>query len=122
MADYESLRSTRDLDRVFQSGRWSRSGPVSVGTSPRGDERAARVCFVAGRAIGKSVRRNRARRRMREALRIMPVKLRPGADIVLLARPATAEAPFADLSSAIRRCLQALDLVEEASGARDDGR
>jgi len=59
---------------------------------------------------------------MREALRIMPVKLRPGADIVLLARPATAEAPFADLSSAIRRCLQALDLVEEASGARDDGR
>lgn len=119
MSEYATLRRSRDLDRVFQRGRWHRGAHVSVGVFPRDDEGLARVAFTAGRRTGKAVRRNRARRRMREALRTMHLPLTPGADIVLLARQDTARVPFAELRSAIRDALVRLGVASADAPKRD---
>ncbi len=51
--------------------------------------------MVAGRRVGSSVRRNRAKRRLREALVRAP--LRTGRDYVVIADETVAEAPFEDV-------------------------
>ena len=63
-------------------------------------ERAATIGIglTVTRKIGGAVVRNRARRRLREALRLMlPGPARPGADYVVVARPAALTCPFAQL-------------------------
>ena len=119
MAQYEVLRKSRDLDRVFQHGRWRRAGAVSVGVLRGEEDRAARVAFVAGRGIGNAVKRNRARRRLREALRTVSLELAAGADIVLLARGDTGEVAFAQLQAEIRDALLRLHGAIEGAPARD---
>ncbi len=76
--------------------------------------------MVAGRRIGTAVRRNRARRRMREALRGILPEIREGADIVLAARNETAEIDFSALQGAIRNALEAEGLL--ADDRRDSSR
>ena len=66
----------------------------------REPERAATVGIglTVTRKIGNAVVRNRARRRLREALRlVLPGPARPGADYVVVARPAALTLPFAQL-------------------------
>lgn len=46
-----------------------------------------RVGYIAGRSLGKAVKRNRARRLLREALRHLSASIAPGWDIVLIAQP-----------------------------------
>jgi len=58
------------------------------------------VAFVAGRKVGGSVQRNRAKRRMREAS--IGVAFPPGTDVILVASPAVNSAPFVELTTWIR--------------------
>lgn len=66
-----------------------------------------RLGITATRKVGNAVARNRARRRLREAARlVLPRNAAPG-DYVLIGRPATLQRPFAllvsDLFEALRR-------------------
>jgi len=75
----------------------------------RKDETAAiRVGFTATRRIGGAVVRNRAKRRLREAARlVLPALARPGCDYVLIARGGTVRRAWAhildDMKSALIR-------------------
>jgi len=113
MKGIPTLRRQSDLDRVFSEGRWRRMRPVAVGTYHRGDDEPSRFAMVAGRRIGKAVRRNRARRRIREALRGMLSEIAGGADVVLAARQETAEIDFRILQQAIRSALKAESLLDD---------
>ncbi len=118
MAGMETLRRQRDIDRVFHDGRWRRMPAVAVGVHMRGDAEATRVAFVAGRRVGSAVRRNRARRRLREAWRLMADRVRPGADVVLVARDRTADEDFRRLQAQIHEALAAEVLVSGADDRR----
>jgi ribonuclease P protein component len=82
-----------------------------------------RLGITASRKVGNAVARNRARRRLREAARlVLPTNAAPGHDYVLIGRAATLERPFgmlvADMQSALRR-LRALRPKKAASGTTD---
>lgn len=51
-----------------------------------------RVGFVVGRKVGGAVQRNRAKRRLREAVRKVPLK--DGTDYVVVASEAVVHTPF----------------------------
>ena len=66
----------------------------------REPERTATVGIglTVTRKIGNAVVRNRARRRLREALRlVLPGPAQPGSDYVVVARPGALTRPFAQL-------------------------
>ena len=58
-----------------------------------------------GKKLGKSVKRNRVKRLIREAVRAQAALLRPGHDIVILARPGAAGEPFVKIERSLTKLL-----------------
>jgi ribonuclease P protein component len=72
----------------------------------RDDDRPARVGFTVTKKVGNAVMRNRIRRRLKEATRLV-LRQRPivGVDLVLIGRAATSGRPFAELLGDLGRAL-----------------
>jgi ribonuclease P protein component len=65
-----------------------------------------RIGFTATRRIGGAVVRNRAKRRLREAARILaPLHARAGCDYVFIARGGTVSRPWAPLLDDMKNAL-----------------
>jgi ribonuclease P protein component len=108
------LPKRRDFLRIAAAKRrWAAPGlvlqiaPIPVDAEMR--RGTIRVGFTATRKIGNAVVRNRARRRLRAAVReIIPTRARPDLDYVLIARAATGGRNYAalrdDLVTALDRC------------------
>jgi ribonuclease P protein component len=73
----------------------------------------SRIGIIAGRSIGNAVRRNRAKRRIREVIRSILSIILPGWDIILLARKPIIDASFKEISSAVFTLLERADLLNE---------
>ncbi len=71
----------------------------------------SRYGLVTSKRVGKAVVRNRVKRLLREIMRQTPLK--PGWDIVFIARPAAASASFADLRQLVRHLLTQAELLME---------
>lgn len=85
-------RATRPTVTV-EARRRDADGPIGLG-------------LTASRKVGTAVRRNRARRRLREAgRRLLPQLGLPGVDYVLVARQQTPQAPWAALLDDIGNAL-----------------
>lgn len=73
----------------------------------RSDQAPARLGFTVTKKVGNAVVRNRTKRRLREAARLLlreaPVT---GADLVLIGRDKTRARPFAALMDDLRQALQ----------------
>ena len=61
-----------------------------------------RFGFTVPRALGPAVRRNRIRRRVREAIRLVPGAIAPHWDIVINPRRSVFDAPFSALEAEVR--------------------
>jgi ribonuclease P protein component len=83
--------------------------PARTGIATEGfpcAEAQPRFGFTVTKQSGGAVRRNRIRRRLKEALRLLnPLPARPGHDYVILARPEALSMPFLDLQGELIRAL-----------------
>lgn len=99
----ETVRSSREIDRLFKEGKRSAHPLVValIAKTPPGRGPEGRVAFIAGKKLGGAVSRNRARRVLREAVRRTGGPW-PGYDVALIARAGTGEAAPKDLDQAVR--------------------
>jgi ribonuclease P protein component len=75
----------------------------------RQDSAAPRLGFTCSKKIGNAVIRNRSKRRMREAARVvLGERAQSGFDYVLIGRLATATRSFADLQNDLMSALKRL--------------
>lgn len=98
------LRRSSDFERVRTSGRsWvNRLLVLSVLANDLGQ---ARVGVAASRRVGGAVKRVRARRLIREAVRSQLGGIAGGWDVVFIARAPLAEASFQDVERAVAQLL-----------------
>ena len=100
------LRRGEDIARVRAEGI-ARSDKLFSLRALKNDELSVRVAVSSSRGVGGAVKRNRARRRIREAVRIAlrdrGAARGPGMDLVWLARPAALLASARDVQSAVER-------------------
>ena len=105
-------------DRAFQRLRKGRAGHANyLSTRWMPDQNGqVRVGIVVNKQVGKAVVRNRVRRRLREALRVLMLersispeasfKGNPSFALVVIARPEAAQADFQQLKDALAHALK----------------
>ena len=90
-------------------GRSTSKGAVVVQSLPREGQAGIRAGFTATRKVGGAVVRNRAKRRLREAARLLlPLHGVVGRDYVFIARGGTASRPWARLLDDVKSALISL--------------
>lgn len=107
-----SLRSRRDIDRLFKEGD-AYHGTHVVLVLRRVDHGPRQVLFVASRRVGCAVKRNRAKRLMREAYRhvVEPLPDEP-VHLAWIARASCADVRMSEVQDSMRRLLSSANLVE----------
>lgn len=103
------LRRTKDIQLTREKGEMRSDRLFTIRALRTGGE-TVRLAVTAGRAVGGAVRRNRARRRVREAIRtaLAARPSAPGTDIFVVARPAALDSPATELRAAAARHLEAV--------------
>jgi ribonuclease P protein component len=101
------LTRRAEFVRAAREGRKAASGHLVLQALRQPGE-ATRLGFTATKKIGNAVARNRAKRRLRAAARIvLGAAGAPGYDLVLIARNETGHCPFpallSELEAALRR-------------------
>ena len=106
------LRRSADFELLHRQGkRWQH--PLLVLIVRANGEQNSRFGFSAGRRMGNAVQRNRAKRRLREAVRTRVSDIESGWDCLLIARKVLLQASFAEVESAVTDLLICAGLLKE---------
>ncbi len=109
MRGEEYLTKPQQFALVYSKGNSWASSLLAMRALPNGLA-WSRYGFSVSKRVGKAVTRNKVKRRLREILRITPLKA--GWDIVFIARPAVAAADYAGLKKATEGLLSRARLLE----------
>lgn len=103
--------------RLVRQTGVSYTHPLLVMCLLANDQPFSRCGFTVSRRLGKAVERNRVRRRMSEAVRLLWDLIEPGWDMVWIARPAIQSADFTEIQVACIRLLKRGRALRAAAAA-----
>jgi ribonuclease P protein component len=125
----ERLKRRADFKRAARGKRYHGRGltlqavPRQAAPGGGSESIAPRFGFTVTKQSGSAVRRNRIRRRLKEALRLLrPLPAQPGYDYVIFAQPEAIAMPFPALQAELRRGLDKIGTRETLSPSRRDHR
>ena len=87
------LRNTRDFQRLRQQGQVKNHKTMVLSYAPN-DLHHNRYGFITPKRLGNAVKRNRIRRQVREAVRLLHPRLKQGYDVVVIVRSPLMGQPF----------------------------
>ena len=107
-----SFRLTRSTDfkRVRSAGK-SYAHPLLVLVASPTAEYSLKVGVTAGRSVGGAIQRNRAKRLLREAMRFLLPAIRPGWDLILIARQPLSAATYEQVQSTLSQLIRRANLL-----------
>ena len=101
-----------DFRRIYARGK-SYVSPLVVVYALKNRTKNVRVGITTSKKVGNAVQRNRSRRVIREAFRALAPRVRPGVDLVLVARGKTAYGQSTAVRRQLERPLPAAGLLQE---------
>lgn len=111
----ERLRGRGCVAGLFNDGIRAAAGKVAIRAKRNGLEEN-RLAAISGKALGNAVKRNRLRRRIRAAYRMLKAELPKGWDLAIIARPGLLEAKWQDVMRDVRTAVERA--AREESGGR----
>ncbi|MDV2989372.1 MAG: ribonuclease P protein component [Dehalogenimonas sp.] len=108
MAQYYSLKDSREFRRIMNGGRGWSDARLVIKIIP-GHSEHNRIGIVVSKKVGAAVVRNRVRRRIKEIFRQKP--LEKGYDIVVIARQAARDASYHQLVESAQKLTGRAGLV-----------
>ena len=116
------LTGNRDFKRVFANGKTVVNKLLVLKVLQKSGELASRFAFSASAKFRKSVNRNRAKRLLRETVRLAMSRIQPfGFDAVMIARPLLRETHFDEVSANVEDALRKAGLLIEPAKIEDSG-
>ena len=112
--NFRLTRST-DFKRVRNAGK-SYAHPLVVLVATPATENSIRIGFTAGRSVGGAIERNRAKRLLREAMRMLLPSVRTGWDLVLIARQPLPTATFEQVQATLSQLFRRANLLTPPQG------
>ena len=85
------LSRSAEFERVYRQGRSTANRHLVLYTFPTLPRERPRLGLSVSRKVGGAVERNRVKRLLREAFARAEAELRPGQDVVVVARPEARE-------------------------------
>jgi ribonuclease P protein component len=108
MSGSKHLIRPRQYETVYRHGTFWKDSLLVMRASPN-RLGLSRYGFTVSKRIGKAVTRNRIKRRLREVIRLIP--LRAGWDVVFIARTRVATASFDELKKSLVALLSQAKLM-----------
>jgi ribonuclease P protein component len=105
------LHKADDFARVREQGKVVSHRDLLLSYAPNTFDHN-RYGFITSKRLGKAVVRNQVRRRLRESIRQHHPHLRPGYDVVLIARQRAVLQPFNALHRIIEELVRRASLLE----------
>lgn len=107
------LKKQRDFDRVAIENQQI-PGSFLILKFSGNDTGITRVGFVVSKKVSKkAVLRNKAKRRLREAVTAELARLKPGFDLVFFTRKEIKEKEFSDIQQAVKQLLEKAKLYAQ---------
>ena len=115
----QRLRRASEFQAVFQQGkRVERPGFIALWHETAGDRK---VGFAVSRKVRGAVRRNRVRRRLREAYRLQGRGLREGISVIFVGREGAEAARLETLTTQMRDVLMTIAQRVASADTRETG-
>lgn len=118
MVSLPRLKKRREFVKVAKEGTYVSSATLVVQCLVHdlssSHESGLRVGFTASRRVGNAVKRNKAKRRMREIIHLWSKEadLLPSCELVMIAKPSLATAPFEKIQQYFKKSLINLKVTE----------
>lgn len=107
-----TLKKNYEFQRLYHKGR-SAATPFLAVYCRRTKRPGSRVGFTVSTKLGKAVKRNRVRRRLREIYRLHEAELVRGAELVIVARGRAVTATYRQLDAAFVTACRKLGIFAE---------
>jgi ribonuclease P protein component len=108
------LKQSTEFKRVRRSGK-SYAHPFIVLFVLSTESERTLVGVAAGRTVGNAVQRNRAKRLVREAIRPLLGEIRPGLQVVLIARKPIIEARMPEIRVSLQELFARAHLFNDSN-------
>ncbi|MEW9672341.1 ribonuclease P protein component [Ammoniphilus sp. 3BR4] len=105
------LRDQNEFQKVFQQGKSAANRQFVVYMLPKEGQEHIRIGISVSKKIGKAVVRNRVKRLIREASRLLVPQMKWRGDLVIIARIPVAEMDYHELSASLTHCLKKAKLL-----------
>ena len=112
-----SLKENHLFRRLYAKGKSAASPTLAVYIRGNG-RKENRLGLTVGTKVGKAVRRNKVRRRLREIYRLHEDRILPGFDVVVVARTKAAFASYSQLQRDFLRLLDKLGILRKGERSR----
>lgn len=106
------LRRRDDFERLRRSGETRTQTLMTLSMLPNALTHN-RYGFIVSKQLGGAAVRNRVKRQLREAVRVIHPRLREGYDVVIIARRALVGQPFAVIVRTIQELARQSGLMQE---------
>lgn len=112
MKDIVTLNRNRDFNRMYSRGKSYVTSSLVVYVL-RNRQKEVRIGITTSKKIGNAVQRNRARRLIRESCRKIISDVKPGYDIVLVARKRTVQVKCDVVLKALTKMLSEANILKK---------